>query len=327
MFVYIVIALVGGVFIANQTPINTDLGRIAGSPFWGAAISFLVGTVFLALLVLATGERLLPSLVFIVHQPAWVWLGGVLGVVYLTTNVLLFPRLGALQTVILPIVGLIVMGVVIDTFGWFDSPVIPLSLLRCGGIIVLVAGVVIAVVLANRGGQPVPERSSGKLWLWRAWAVVVGACSGMQQAINGRLGDLLQAPVEASFISFASGTVVIVVIAFAVARRLPFAVRRTAAPEPEPVRGQPQPVVRLKPWNWLGGVLGSLNVLVTVLAVPRIGAGLTIMTGLVGQIVGSVVVQQFGLWRSVRRPIRVLQIIGVLVMLVGVVLVKGSVGI
>ena len=45
----------------------------------------------------------------------WV-LGGLLGVIYLTGNLLLLPRLGAL-TVVITVTGQIIMGVIIDTFG------------------------------------------------------------------------------------------------------------------------------------------------------------------------------------------------------------------
>ena len=55
-------------------------------------------------------------------EPLWIWFGGLLGVVALTGNILLFPHLGAVQTVVLPIAGQIMMGVVIDHFGFFDSP-------------------------------------------------------------------------------------------------------------------------------------------------------------------------------------------------------------
>ena len=44
-------------------------------------------------------------------NPAWIWLGGVLRCIYLTSNVLLFPHFGAIQTVVLQILGQILIGV------------------------------------------------------------------------------------------------------------------------------------------------------------------------------------------------------------------------
>ena len=91
--------------------------KVVGSPFISAAISFLVGSVFLAIVSAVKSHQVFPTMTFIQSNPAWIWLGGVLGAVYLTSNVLLFPRLGAIQTVVLPILGQILMGTLIDTFG------------------------------------------------------------------------------------------------------------------------------------------------------------------------------------------------------------------
>lgn len=49
---------------------------------------------------------------------------------FLTSNVLLFPRLGAVQTVILPILGRILMGTLIDSFGWFHAMQLQMTLMR-----------------------------------------------------------------------------------------------------------------------------------------------------------------------------------------------------
>ena len=45
------------------------------------------------------------------------WVGGLLGVCFLTGNLLLLPRLGAALTVVMTVAGQIIMGVFIDTFG------------------------------------------------------------------------------------------------------------------------------------------------------------------------------------------------------------------
>ena len=43
------------------------------------------------------------------------WVGGLLGVCFLTGNLLLLPRLGAALTVVMTVAGQIIMGVIIDT--------------------------------------------------------------------------------------------------------------------------------------------------------------------------------------------------------------------
>lgn len=308
MLLYLFIALTAGFFLSNQTPINTDLRRFAGTPILAGLISFAVGTIFLALISLSTSDRLIPSWRFISEQPLWIWLGGLLGAIYLTSNILLFPRLGAIQTVILPIFGQIVMGTLIDSTGLFASPKIPLSLTRGLGIFLLTVGVAVAIVLPVllRKKNIAEEKQTQKLLGWRLWGIVIGMMGASQQAINGHLGVALGNTAEASFISFFTGTILIFIVAAIVTKKMKGLTTLKQA----------------KPWHFLGGILGGSFVFATVVCVPQIGAGMTIMMGLLGQMIGSMLVQQFGWWHSSKYSIQLLQVIGVVIMVGGVVMIK-----
>ena len=83
-----------GLIVPFQTAINTKLRQFVGSPFKASLIQFLVGTFCLAAVTLLTAKSLFVSISFIKDEPAWIWLGGIFGVFYLTGNILLFPRLG-----------------------------------------------------------------------------------------------------------------------------------------------------------------------------------------------------------------------------------------
>ncbi len=128
----------------------------------------------------------------------------------------------------------------------------------------------------------------------------------MQQAINGHLGVLLGNSAQAAFLSFLIGFLAILFVSLFADKRVP----------------NLSDFKKMKPWNYIGGILGGTFVLATVLAVPQIGAGLTIMMGLLGQILGSMLVQQFGWWRSERYQIQVWQVVGIATMLVGIVIIK-----
>lgn len=175
-----------------------------------------------------------------------------LGAVYLTSNVLLFPRLGAIQTVILPILGQILMGTIIDTFGWFGTVQTSLTLMRVTGLIVFIVGVVMTVVLLNVLNKDVEamdkaiQESETKPVLlgWQIWAIFTGTLSARQQAINGHLGELLQAPAQGSFISFFVGFILITIVALVVDKRLP----------------KISELKQAKSWNWVGDILGGLFV-------------------------------------------------------------------
>ena len=308
--IFLGLAFLAGFLLANQNPINSDLSRIVRSPFLAASISFLVGTLFLGVLSWGISGDLWPSKTFISNQPMWIWLGGLLGGIYLTSNVVLFPKLGAMQTVILPILGQILMGTIIDTFGWFKANVIPLTGLRFIGLVILTLEIICAVILPSKLNNNElilndTPKNNVKL-LWQIWAIIAGAVSAIQQAINGHLGTLLNNSQQAAFISFFTGFILITVFSLILERRLP----------------KLSELKTTTVWNWFGGILGGSFVLATVLTVPKIGAGLTITMSLIGSIIGSMLVQQFGWWRSARSSISFIQIIGVIIMAVGVMIIK-----
>lgn len=309
------LGLVAGIILANQNPVNAYLRTYIGSPYRTSLISFTVGVIFLAIILLSTGISLLPTATEITQTPVWMWFGGCLAAIYLTTFILLFPKIGAIQTAILPILGQVLMGTAIDTFGLFGNHVIALSGQRILGIVILLLGIGIAVIWANYqrpakrfGAAKTSNQSAFELNAWRVWAIIAGVLSAMQQAINGQLGLAIDSPVKATFVSFTLSWIVLVFIVLVMDHRiLPHATE----------------IKKLPWWGWLGGVLGALFVLLTVILVPKIGAGLTVTTILVGQLGGSLVVAQWGLWRSPIAPAKRLQVIGILIMLVGVLVIKG----
>ncbi len=221
----------------------------------------------------------------------------------------IIPQIGAIQTVILPVLGQIVMGTIIDMFGWFGAKQLPMTWIKFIGIIIMVVGIFIAVVVPSIKNRDVrqfdSETVSGQhptvVLGWQIWAVVIGFVAATQQAINGHLGTLLGSPSQASFVSFAVVTVIVILVALAVDKRLP----------------NIQQLKETKAWNWLGGILGSLFVLASVITIPKIGAGLTIMMGLLGQIFGSILIQQFGWWKSMKSRVVLAQIVGMIIMLMG----------
>lgn len=69
MLIFMLISLIAGFLLANQSPVNADLSRLVRSPLIAGTISFIVGTLYLAILALITSGRLFPSIAFIQAQP------------------------------------------------------------------------------------------------------------------------------------------------------------------------------------------------------------------------------------------------------------------
>ena len=132
----ILIGLIGGVAVGLQGPIAGAMGQRIG----GTAGSFIVHLSGLllsgALLWFQGGEKIREW-----RSLPWYMLGaGVFGLVlYLTINQTL-PRLGSTMMVTLIITGQLVVGALIDHFGWLGVTPHPVSLGRLAGIALLLLG-------------------------------------------------------------------------------------------------------------------------------------------------------------------------------------------
>lgn len=312
------LALVGvsiGIGLAMQTAVNSRLRKFVGSPFTASMISFVVGTVFLTMVMVVSGTPLLISLDIVTEQPLWIWLGGIFGVLGLTTSIFLFPKIGSIQASVMPILGMIIMGMLIDHFGWFASIEQPFTWNRLIGVILLFIGIFLTVALTDLISgrrvaikQAAAEKRSDGQWPWRLLGAGAGMLMAAQAAVNGQLGSLLGSPVHAAFVSFLTGAAFLVLV---VALRY----RSFAAVK--------NPVEQKAPWwIWIGGLLGGLYILLNVFLVGRIGTGQTVILALFGQLTGSLLVERFGLLGSSRGRITTLHILGLAVMLAGIIFIQ-----
>lgn len=296
---WILIGIIAGLVLPVQTLVNTRLRAATGTPFSSSLISFAVGTVTLLVIATAvTGGKF--GISQALGEPLWIWFGGLLGVVALTGNILLFPHLGAVQTVVLPIAGQIMMGVVIDHFGFFDSPASSLTIVRAVGALVTLGGVI--AIVAGPGAPTKRDDSTMALWLWRLAGFIFGCFTASQSAINGHLGQITGSPVSAAMVSFTIGVSALIVLNIILRWR----------PRIERPDGEANPW-----WMWVGGVLGSLFVLGNAALVPQIGTGLTVVATLLGSMLGSLLIDHM---RGARVQLR--QVVGIAVILIGVVLIR-----
>lgn len=314
-----------GVVLPIQTAVNSRLRGVLGSPLRASLGSFCVGTIALMIAVIVTGGTIGLSADVIAAQPWWIWLGGVLGVIFLTGNIVLFPHLGSVQTVLMPILGQILAGDVIDSFGWFSSAAHPFTVARGVGTCIAVVGMLLVVVgphLRRAGlgagakphdvspGEGSPEPRRRRQWVWQIAGIGTGVLSAMQTAINGDLGTRLGSPVKAASISFFVGTVVLAILVVGQRALHPVA------------RVEPSARPRMQWWFWTGGVLGALFVYGNATLAPILGTGVTVVVVLLGQLAGSLAVDQFGLLGSNRRPVRAIQLCGLVVLMAGAAIMR-----
>lgn len=195
MFSIFLGTMIGGL-LPIQTAINSRLRQYVISPFISSLISFTVGTMFLLILNIVTGGHILLSMNQMNTIPWWAYLGGLLGTIGLTTNILLFPILGSVQTVIIPIMGQIIMSMLIDHFGWLGTPRELLTIFSLIGIGILIVGVITVIVLPDYLNQTryVAEPIKYKL-LWQLLGLFAGCAIATQVAINGHLGVIIHSSI------------------------------------------------------------------------------------------------------------------------------------
>ncbi|WP_439256633.1 DMT family transporter [Lonepinella sp. BR2271] len=303
---WISFALFIGAGIALQTAINAKLRLAVSSPFIASNISFLVGTLCLFCFGLLSAQSFLVDTQSLANTPFWMWLGGFLGTIALTTNILLFPHLGGVQTVIMVILGQVSMGLIIDHFSLFHTPQYAFSLSRLLGAILLLSGIFLVVRRPKMSHTP---QTTSSLWLWRIIGIVAGGMGAMQTAINGALGHELHSPLLSALISFAVGTLCLFL--FINAQRQPILPALHQAAK-----------AKLPTWVWFGGSLGALFVFGNVLLVPELGTGQTVIFALAGMIIGSQCIDHFGILGAVKKPLQLMQFIGLVLLLTGIAIIR-----
>lgn len=141
-WIFLMIALVMGMFLPIQQGVNATLTSSLRNPLQGALASFAIGT--FALLGLCSALQLpLPTLDKISGSPWWAWTGGLLGAVFVTTGIILAPRLGATTTAAALIAGQILASLLLDHHGLLGFNQHPISFGRLVGVVLLLTGVVL----------------------------------------------------------------------------------------------------------------------------------------------------------------------------------------
>ncbi len=306
----LVLGMVGGAMLPIQTTINTRLAKGLGSIIMASLVSFGVGTLALAIAVFGSGGHV-PWATTAQAAPWWIWLGGPCGLIFLSLNIVLLPRIGASATVILPVVGQIFGGLVIDATAAFGSEHRALTGMRVIGAVLVLVGAAL-VNLSGRAPQmrvTTPRDDLQRAGLPVLWVLgILGGCvSAVQVAVNGRLGAVMHSPLSAAFVSFLFGTIglVLIMAAMVIATR----------PSVHFSRSQPE-------WSYSGGLLGAVFVLANAVNAPILGTSLTVSVALLGQIVAGLTIDARGLLGVTRRPLSVGRLVGALVVLGGVVLVR-----
>lgn len=303
----LLIAVAIGLLMPAQTTINARMGRAARSPLAGTFIAFVIGAAFLAILALITGARLLPP----AGSPWWMWIGGILGTISITLVIVIFPHVGAVETVILPVVGKTITALAIDNFGWFSSTQQAMTWQRGLGAILVLVGTVVAVASRSTfSGRRVGIQ-------WRLLGIISGLLAAVQAALNGAIakaqaakavaagaevsGPTLQSIISPAFLTYGIGALILLLLVLA-------------------TRQFPKQSPEAPWWAWLGGIVGAGFVLGMAYLVPTLGTGVALTVALLGQIIGSFIIDQFGWFGAARTKVTAIKLGGVVLVAAGAAL-------
>ena len=279
LFLFI-LGIIAGMMVPIQTSINSRLGRFTESSFYASTISFFVGTLFLLILNIIFNIQMFSSSFYAGHSIDYHWwVGGLLGVCFLTGNLLLLPRLGAALTVVMTVAGQIIMGVIIDTLGLLGANQTSFTFLKGVGIIVLLFG----ILLMNH----IPP---------------------LQTTINSGLSKQMDSSLFAALVSFTVGTIALFILTIIFNRSLK-------------IKLSQHHLGRIKPLYFIGGILGVVFVTSNIILMPYLGAALTTIVAMLGQMIMGVIIDHFGIGVP-KNEMTFRKFIGLIAIAIGIVLLR-----
>jgi transporter family-2 protein len=123
------------------------MGRFGGRIGVFEALSFSTAVqLVLSVLILLAARGGVGGLPQAFKTPAWMWIGGLMGLTVVTAITFAQPRIGATATIGILIAGQILMGAIIDRFGLFGVDQIAISPARGLGIALLGIGATLSLV-------------------------------------------------------------------------------------------------------------------------------------------------------------------------------------
>ena len=139
----VALTVVAGVAGAVQAAVMGRFGDRIGV-FEAFAFAAIVTALLATALLLATRQTL-AGLVAGLREPAWLWIGGLMGALIVLTITVAAPRIGTTATIGIIVAGNLAMAAVIDRFGLFGLEQIPLRWPRIAGIVLLGAGAILTL--------------------------------------------------------------------------------------------------------------------------------------------------------------------------------------
>ena len=142
---FLAIAFVAGATSSVQVIVNAQLRTYLVHPMQATFVSFVVGTLVSSVYCLILRSPW-PSSMELARAPWWVWIGGLLGTLFVWSSIVVSPRIGVAALLCAVVAGQMLASLLIDHFGWMNATPFPVSSQRLLGATLVVIG---AVVMAT----------------------------------------------------------------------------------------------------------------------------------------------------------------------------------
>lgn len=136
-------------------------------------------------------------------------------------------------------------------------------------------------------------------------AIAAGVCTALQTSINTALSRTIGS-LESSLISFITGTLLLLVLVLLFGK------------------GQLSLIPTVPKWQLIGGFLGAFLVFTTIIVTPKLGVVLIVTAIMLGQLIMSMIIDNFGLLQTVPVPLSPWRVVGVMFIAIGIFCVYKS---
>jgi bacterial/archaeal transporter family-2 protein len=138
-----------------------------------------------------------------------------------------------------------------------------------------------------------------------ALAIIIGTLMPLQAGLNAELTRILKHPYLGAFISLTSGAIAVLILVL--------------------IKGigmaEFKKMGEVSPHLYLGGLLGAIFVGSSLFFIPKMGATPMIAAFITGQLLGSVLIDHYGLLGLTVTPVSLTRILGVILLFAGLFLV------
>ncbi len=140
-YTLLLLAFIGGVFLAMQGGLNAHLGVLLKNPLLASMVAFICSS-FFALVIVVLSLKTPPSLSLVKSIPIYLWFtGGLFSVIGISLYYFTIPKLGVSTMISYGLCGQLFFAVVAGHLGWLNLPTEPITMQRTLGLAAMITGI------------------------------------------------------------------------------------------------------------------------------------------------------------------------------------------